>query len=155
MSARFSGCKALLAVIALGVAGCGLIGMLIDRPSSGTRLAEAKARWVARPFSEYRLVIQEQTRGGTCDQDVQIQDEQIQRVFQNGCVRLPSWTISNLFTWAEQLADYKIRCYPTDVTCVCHAIYTKHAVFDPHLGYPQSVIYEWQLQPNWAYLNHW
>jgi hypothetical protein len=144
----------LLACVALGAAGCGLGALLLDGPAADTQLAAARARWAARPFSSYRLVVDEETNDGHCGLDVRVQDEQIRQVFRNGCGRLPNWTL-NLFTWAEQHADYKSRCYPSDVTCVCFSIYTTRTSFDPQLGYPQSVSYRWELEPNWGYRNHW
>jgi hypothetical protein len=145
----------LLLLVAIGIAGCGLGALLQDRTDSDAQLAVARARWAARSFSSYRLVVEEETNGGGCGQDVRVQNEQIRQVFRNGCVRSPNWTINNLFTWVEQQSDYKSRCYPSDVTCVCFSIYTTHASFDPHLGYPQRITYRWELEPNWGYLNHW
>jgi hypothetical protein len=147
--------RRLLACVALVVLSCGLLGLLLARPVSGVRLADARARWAGRSFSDYRLVVEEQTNTGRCGQDVRIRDEQIRQVFANDCVRLPSWTISNIFTWTEQLSEYKSRCYPSDITCVCFSIYTTEAVYNAPLGYPQSVTYRWELQPNFGYLNHW
>jgi Family of unknown function (DUF6174) len=145
----------LLAYVALGVASCGLGALLLKQPSIDDQLTAARARWATRPFSNYRLVVEEQINAGRCGQDVRVQDEQIREVFGNGCVRQANWTIDNLFTWAEQHGDYKSRCYPSDVTCVCFSIYTTHVSFDPQLGYPQSVTYPWELEPNWGYANHW
>jgi hypothetical protein len=145
----------LLACVVLSMAGCGVATLLLDQPSIGTQLIAARERWAARSFSSYRLVVDEQTNAGRCGQDVRVQDERIREIFSNNCVRLANWTINNLFTWAEQHGDYKSRCYPSDVTCVCFSIYTTRASFDPQLGYPQSITYRWELEPNWAYYNHW
>jgi hypothetical protein len=154
LHARSSVLWLLLACAALA-AGCGLGTSLLGGPALDAQLAAARERWAARPFSSYRLVVEEETNTGRCGQDVRVQDEQIRQVFRNGCVRMPNWTVSNLFTWAEQHSDFKSRCYPSDVTCVCFSIYTTRASFDPGLGYPQSITYRWELAPNWSYLNHW
>ena len=155
LRARSSVLWLLLACVALGGAGCGLGALLLDGAATGAQLVAARERWAARSFSSYRLVVEEETNAGHCGLDVRVQHEQIRQVFRNGCGRLPNWTVGNLFTWAEQHGDYKSRCYPSDVTCVCFSIYTTQTSFDPQLGYPQSVTYRWDLEPNWGYANHW
>ncbi|HEX5691280.1 MAG TPA: hypothetical protein VFX76_14800, partial [Roseiflexaceae bacterium] len=87
--------------------------------------------------------------------DLEIHNEHIRQVGHNSCVRLPTWTVSNLFTWVAQLEDGRTRCFPTNITCACYTIYSARASYDTQLGYPQSITYEWNLRPNWAYSNHW
>lgn len=134
--------------------GCGVLAALM---SSAPRedLAAARARWAGHAVKQYRLLVNEATASGSCSQEVQVANEQITAVSLNECVRIPSWTVSNLFTWAAGLEAYASRCYPSDVTCVCHAIYTTQTRFDPQLGYPQQISYRWHLTLNWAYLGHW
>jgi hypothetical protein len=149
----------MLGLLAIGLSvallACGLIGALAGRAAPNTGLVAARARWDTRTFNRYQLAVQEETPAGGCRQELQIQDERIVAVVQNQCVRLPSWTVSNLFTWAAGLNDHVVRCYPSDVACVCHATYTAHASFDPQLGYPHQITYQWKLQTNWAYFGHW
>jgi hypothetical protein len=76
-------------------------------------------------------------------------------VLYNHCGRLPSWTVSNLFTWVEQTDRTTTRCYPSAVTCVCYLVYGLRADYDSRLGYPQRVTYAWHLRLNWSYLGHW
>ncbi|HEX9369940.1 MAG TPA: hypothetical protein VF897_03010, partial [Roseiflexaceae bacterium] len=45
--------------------------------------------------------------------------------------------------------------YPSPVACVCHMNYTARASFDPRLGYPRTITYQWALATNWAYRGHW
>ena len=115
----------------------------------------AKARWDARPFSDYQLVVQEETEASSCHQASQIRAEKIDRVLQNRCVRLPSWTVDNLFLWAEQASTVPTRCYPSAVTCVCYKVNSVRTTYDPLLGYPQRVTQAWSLRLNWAYMGHW
>jgi hypothetical protein len=142
-------------VIGVGLLICGGLWMLPRRSAPDMALTTAKARWAARGFASYRLVVREETRGGGCQQDVTIDHEQIRSVALNRCVHIPSWTVSNLFTWFERLEPYASRCYPTPVACVCHMIYTTHASYDAELGYPERVTYAWRLQTNWGYRGHW
>lgn len=147
--------RGLAASLAIGLLACGLLGALVGALAPAGDLAAARVRWSARVFSRYRLVVDEQTRAGSCRQELQIDDERIVGVLQNHCVRVPSWTVSNLFTWVSGLNDGAARCYPSAVACVCHAIYSARASFDPQLGYPRQVTYRWDLQTNWGYPGHW
>ena len=134
---------------------CAMLAALATRAAPADDLPSARMRWAAHAFRRYRLVVNEETSAGSCRQDVQVENEQITSVVLNECVRIPSWTISNLFTWTAGLDSYSSRCYPSTVTCVCHAIYTAQTRFDPQLGYPQQIIHRWNLRTNWAYFGHW
>jgi len=134
---------------------CGILAALATRAAPVDDIASARERWAAHPFRHYRLVVNEETAASSCRQDVQIENEQITSVELNECVRIPSWTVSNLFAWAAGLDPYSSRCYPSAVTCVCHAIYTAQTRFDPQFGYPQQIAHRWNLKTNWAYFGHW
>jgi hypothetical protein len=140
---------------AVALLACAALVPVAGVAGQASELAAAKARWKARSFSGYRLVVQEETNASSCRQAVEIRDEQIVRVLLNRCGRLPSWTVSNLFTWAEQAGNPSSRCYPSTVTCVCHQAYSLRASYDAMLGYPQSISQAWSLRLNWAYLGHW
>src|SRR4051812_32765212 len=101
--------RALLIAVGAVLLGSGLLWLLPHPSAIDAELAAAKARWAARSFSRYRLVVQEETRAGGCQQDMFVEDEQIRSVAQNHCVRVPSWTVTNLFTWAQQLDVYSSR----------------------------------------------
>jgi hypothetical protein len=133
---------------------CGMLAALAVRVRPD-ELAAARVRWNAHAFRRYRLVVNEETAAGSCRQDVQVENEQITSVVLNECVRIPSWTVSTLFTWAAGLDPYSSRCYPSAVTCVCYAIYTAQTRFDPQFGYPQQIVHRWNLKTNWAYFGHW
>jgi hypothetical protein len=142
----------------LGLAGALLACAALARVAGGapeSEFAAARARWDARPFSGYQLVVQEETEASSCRQASEIRAEKIDRVLENRCVRLAGWTVSNLFLWAEQASSLPSRCYPSAVTCVCYKVYSLRTSYDPLLGYPQSVTQAWGLRLNWAYLGHW
>ncbi len=146
---------ALLALAAGLALACALLATLAGWLAGGDELGAARERWASRPLARYRLVVSEETSAGGCRQDVRVQNERIVAVLQNQCVRVASWTVSNLFAWAAGLDRRSTRCYPTDVTCVCHAIYSAEARYDPQLGYPRQITYQWRLETNWAYAGHW
>jgi hypothetical protein len=143
----------------LGIAGaltvCALLALVADGLAYESEFVAARARWDARSFANYQLVVQEATEASSCRQASEIRAEKIDRVLQNRCVRLPSWTVSNLFVWAEQTSAVPERCYPSTVTCVCYKVYSRNTSFDPLLGYPQVVTQAWHLRLNWAYMPHW
>ena len=91
---------------------CALLALVAGGPAYESEFVAARARWDARSFSNYRLVIQEQTEASSCSQATEIRAEKIDRVLENRCVRLPSWTVSNLFLWAEQTSAVPERCTP-------------------------------------------
>ena len=153
--ARHSTIGLLLLSVGFGVLACGLLGALAASAAPGDDLLAARARWAAHPLPRYRLVVDEETNAGSCRQDLRISGERIAEVLQNRCVRVPSWTVANLFGWAAGLEDHAARCYPSAVACVCHIVYTTRASFDPQLGYPQRIAYQWKLTTNWAYPGHW
>ena len=155
LCARLWAHKWALLGFAVALLSCVALAPVAGGAGQASEFTAAKARWAARSFSSYQLVIQEETNAGSCRQAVEIRDEQIARVLLNRCVRLPSWTVNNLFTWAEQAGDPSSRCYPSTVTCVCYQAYSLRASYDPTLGYPQSITQAWSLHLNWAYLGHW
>jgi hypothetical protein len=134
---------------------CGILAALATHAAPVDDISSARQRWAAHAFRRYRLVVSEETSAGGCRQDVQVENEQITAVALNECVRIPSWTVSNLFARAAGLDSYSSRCYPSAVTCVCHAIYTAQTRFDPRFGYPQQITQRWNLTTNWAYFGHW
>jgi hypothetical protein len=142
----------------LGVAGvlmaCAVLALLVGDVRA-SELGAAMARWDARSFANYQLVVQEETEASSCRQASEIRAEKIDRVLLNRCVRLAGWTVSNLFLWAEQASAVPSRCYPSAVTCVCYKVYSQHISYDPLLGYPQVVTQAWHLRLNWAYMPHW
>jgi len=142
----------------LGFAGI-LLACAALAPVAGraqvSELMAARARWDARPFANYQLVVQEETEASSCRQASEIRAEKIERVLLNRCVRLPGWTVSSLFLWAEQSGSAPSRCYPSAVTCVCYKVYSRQISYDPQLGYPLSVTHAWRLRLNWAYMLHW
>jgi hypothetical protein len=100
-------------------------------------LVQAKARWSARPFSGYRLVLRRGNplHGETCRQDVSIQDDNVIYVALNTCPRLS--TISDLFKQLEDDMAY-VHWGPNGVGCDVRAVYP---VYDPQLGYPLQIDY--------------
>src|SRR6478735_12586016 len=104
-------CVALLA--------CGLSVLFIPRPSSiasrAQQLADARNRWLSQPVPHYRLVMQAPS---WCSLDVEIQAEQVVRVFENSCPSAPQ-TVTGMFEMIKQLdsAAGTIFCAPSGCEC--------------------------------------
>ncbi len=139
----------LLLCCAIGLAGCEAIE-LIDRPSlQPGALTAARARWLLRAPARYRLLIEEQSLGVPCRQEMEISHGQIIAVRQNTCPHLP-WTIAELFARIERdqrNADLSLSgC--TVAGCACRRFPIFHAAYDPLLGYPSERSVGIRLTPN-------
>jgi len=133
----------------LAVAGNG------GRPSVRQELARAEQQWSARLAPSYRIVIQQQTRAGVCEQDLEVRDERVRTVYRNQCNQPPIWTVSRLFGWVEQLERPASVCYPSAGQCTCRVSARARVTFDPQLGYPRHISYEWGLRPHWENPHYW
>src|SRR6266508_4743709 len=94
---RRSGALAVTLAIFGVLLACGLSALLGSRPSStfsrAQALADARNRWLSQPVPHYRLVMQAPS---WCRLDVEIQAEQVVRVFEDSCPTSPR-TITGLF----------------------------------------------------------
>jgi hypothetical protein len=92
---------------------------------------------------------------GVCEQDLEIRNDRVQTVYQNQCAQPPIWTVPRLFSWVRQLGQPAGLCYPSSLQCTCRVSTHLQVLFDPQLGYPRQVLYEWGLRPNWESLDYW
>lgn len=144
-----------------GVALLGLVWMTFmlattsGRPAQREELARARQQWNAQLLNDYRIVIQHQTRTGVCEQDLEVRDGQIHTVHRNQCNQPPNWTVSRLFDWVAQLEQPASICYPSTNQCTCRVSSIVRVSFDPQLGYPKHVRYDWGLRPYWENVQYW
>lgn len=115
----------------------------------------AEQIWYTQPLSHYRIVIQQRTRTGTCEQDLEIHDDRVQTIHLNQCAQPLVWTVPRLFSWVRQLGQPAGRCYPSPMQCTCRVSTHTQVVFDTQMGYPRHVQYEWTLRPNWENIHYW
>ncbi len=159
----------MLAVLAGGAALMILAAMLVDGLATSPReaaheFAAAQARWEGCPFSHYRLVSQFSSNipsvGLGCQRELEIQGEQVIKVFQNTCPRWPEgMTVTDIFRlfrrYVPQIADLlptplpgrpTPTPYPSDSTLGkwvrasdgC-SYYFVVADYDAQLGYPHQI----------------
>lgn len=118
-------------------------------------LAQARARWETRPFSAYQLQIGQETRTRQCAQHILARDERTTEAQHNSCGQPPTWTVTRLFNWIAELERSPVRCYPGPARCACRAKAQVDVTYDPVLGYPQAVVYEWRRGPNYFSAAYW
>lgn len=129
-------------VLALGGAWLGLA-----RPSE---FAAAQARWSKRPFSCYRLVV-DQVSPITCHYDVDIHTEKVVTTFQNTCPQ-PLMTVSDMFNViGSQLRKHE--CGPNG--CDCDGPIGILAKYDAQFGYPTQWEIRTRPELRWQSLFGW
>lgn len=145
----------LLAVLLL-VGSCVSIGMLSWSASPAQRRAEAQQRWVARAFASYRIAIRIEYGGNSCAQELETDGERLRRIVANSC--RVSWigvtTVARLFEISE-LLDRPTPCYSSLQSCSCYRVVQGSVAYDPQLGYPTSIVYRRQVQPNVTDFEYW
>jgi hypothetical protein len=148
---RFSRLAVILAIFGVLLA-CGLSALLGLRPSSSfsraQALADARNRWLSQPIAHYRLVMQAPS---WCRLDVEIQAEQVVRVFEDSCPSTPQ-TVTGMFDMIKQLDSEagKIFCAPAG--CECTEVRYITASYDQQLGFPRSIRLRRERQTNWPEL---
>jgi len=146
-------CWALLIGGLVGVFGCVALSLLFEpaaNPVNIVELATARSRWAARPFSKYRILIEDDN--GQCHQDAAVQDETVVTGFHNDC-RIPLRTVTSLFSLIEGVQPSRYRC--VDYGCACDTVMSVYTVYDAQLGYPTEIMFQWNVQANWRHLDYW
>jgi hypothetical protein len=139
------GATALLAVFA-----CVALA-LSARPSTSARQqerAEAQARWDARGFTGYRMVLEE----ASCTADYEVRAERVTWGYESPCGRGQARAISNLFSLISR-GDEARSC--SGPGCSCERITTIEARYDAELGYPRQITIHTRLWPNWGQASFW
>lgn len=143
--------RSLLLGVAAALLSCVLLALVLPQAPPDERVRErtaAEARWAARPFARYRLVLQDRF----CHQDVEIHGDQVVTVFRNTCEH-PAWTIADLFRLIARDQTVSIPCIA--MGCACDDILTVRATYDPTLGYPQTIRVRVHATPNWRHPDYW
>jgi hypothetical protein len=96
-------------------------------------LDTVRAKWEARTFTRYRLVI-ETTSLRDCREDVEVKDEVVTTIFENSCGA--TRTITDLFNYVESTITSR-ECGPNG--CECDGVISVEAAYHPQLGYPLSM----------------
>lgn len=145
---------ALLSVaLVLPLAACIGAGAWISRDTRAREASRreylaARARWDARPFRDYRLVVQD----GSCTYDVLVRRGQINSGYRDSC-NLRARTVESLFALVGGNGTPATHC--SVYGCLCETVTRVVAEYDTTLGYPRKLIMESTLRPNWLHLDLW
>ena len=148
---RFRALAVILAIFGVLLA-CGLSALLSWRPSSSfaraQALADARNRWLSQPVPHYRLVMQAPS---WCRLDVEIQAEQVVRVFEDSCPSTPQ-TVTGMFDMITQLDNESGKIFCAPAGCECIEVRYITASYDQQLGFPRSIRLRRERQANWPEL---
>jgi Family of unknown function (DUF6174) len=147
-AATLLGLLALALLLGAGGLGWRLGGARIE-------LEQARQRWEARPFRNYRIEV-EQRLGTSCRYAVEVRDERITSVTYNSCSQLIWWRdlpvlpMGALFT---RLATAAGTCGPDG--CRCDGVVLLAADYDPALGYPRTAQLRAEPTMRWLHPAYW
>jgi hypothetical protein len=138
-------------IVVLGIlSACGLAGWLTAQGDSRAQLAAAEARWQARPFLSYRLVVE--TRVG-CQLEVEVTDEQVVSVVRPSPCGTSGRTVKELFDVVKRNKPIVQEC--TFYNCVCRQEISVYASYDPQWGYPRRISVWLAREINWTKPDLW
>lgn len=147
---------ALMLIPLLIITGCALMGMLSWSVSPAQRRAEAEQRWNARTFANYRIAIRIEYGNNACAQELETNGDRLRRIVANSC--RVSWigatTVARLFE-ISQLLDRPTPCYASMQSCSCYRVLQGSVAYDAQLGYPTTIVYRREVQPNVTNPEYW
>jgi hypothetical protein len=137
------------AAVAALLLACALAGLTLPSPAEGLReRGAALARWQARPFADYRLVVQDES----CYYDVHVRNGQVSSSFRDSCL-FQARSVDALF----DVADRDRRVTPNCGTrgCLCETLTRVAASYHPQLGYPKLLEVAVEIRTNWLSPDVW
>lgn len=140
---------ALTLVLALALAGCGA--------RQDYDLQAAIARWQARPLGHYQLDTTDVLGSRTCNQSVEVRDEQLVRVIDNTCQYPNLWAVSWLFHHTSRALAPPNTCALLDPVagCICRTTAEVAVEYDPAYGYPRVIVVRPTWQAAWQGSGYW
>jgi hypothetical protein len=137
----------LLGALAAALA-CALGWALLVVDARGVEQREARARWAARPFGDYRLVAQDEH----CTYDVLVRRGQVNAGLGDGC-NFRARAIDALFALASRDREASAVCGPRG--CLCEVVTHVRADYHPRLGYPTELRIAAEMRPLWRSPDVW
>jgi hypothetical protein len=143
-------------LVLLMIASCAAMSALFwPQPSSHQRL-EARSRWLARPFSSYRIAIRVEYAGDVCAQELETKGENLGRIVYNNC--RPTWlgltTVARLFEIDDRL-ERPQPCYSLSQVCTCVRVRQGDIAYDTQFGYPVAIVFRREIRPNLLSSDYW
>jgi hypothetical protein len=130
---------------------CGGATLLLTPSAEGAgdaELAAARARWAARPFTSYRMVIVDLR----CRMQIEVAGERVVSTTPSNCPQ-GSRSVDELFQLIERDGTVGIACAYSN--CSCDDVYHIRAHFDPQLGFPLRIEVRLTPTPNWRHPDYW
>ena len=138
------------------LSSCGATSVLLGRQPTSQQRLQAQQLWLARPFSDYRMVVRFEYAGYVCSQELESRGEKLHRVIHNSC--RPTWlglaTVERLFEIGERL-DRPQPCYSLSHVCTCARVRQGDVAYDARLGYPTLIAYRREIGPNLLNADYW
>lgn len=129
---------------------------LLSTPPKTLRIT-AHERWTARPFRDYRVMVQMWKANHTCRQELTVQGSYIE-IDQNTCGMfwLPLMTVERLFERSTSL-EAGSRCYASvqGPDCACQLMAMGAAVYDDQWGYPRVFTLDYTTVPALYHPDYW
>jgi hypothetical protein len=142
--------RAVVAVVTALVLSCALMAVAIPE-TRGTRRASSVERWDARPFRDYRVVVQVSFTGRTCFQEIEVRDGAEYLAYDScGSSWLATLSVSRLFELSQRL-ERPAECFPSSRNCVCHRLRVGSIHYDEELGFPTTITWRRELRANWQH----
>lgn len=143
--------RALIAgsITAIVVAMIAVVGW---QRSPAAEFNRARAAWQRNAVAHYRLVIERPQIW--CQQDVEVQNEQIVTVIENNCP-IESLTVSMLYDRIADLDGLQTDAFLPVNLCTCRSELQARVRYDPDLSYPIGVTITEVREVNWRELSCW
>lgn len=139
----------LAAGVAAALVACALGAALRTPPAAAAPAhAEALARWRARTFADYELVVQEDN----CTYDVRVRRGHVTSGRFDLCSR-QARPVDALFQIVERDREVTPACGPRG--CLCETLTRVRADYDPQLGYPTTIAIAAETRTRWESPDVW
>lgn len=145
--------------LAIGFLFLTSLGLLAAQSWPGlpaSRRLRAQQLWSERKFINYHATVRVEYWGSVCSQEIVVEGEQLRQIVRNDC-RL-SWlslmTVGRLFEISESL-EHPIPCFIATQTCSCYRVLNGEIIYDSQLGYPRTISYRREINPNLLQLDYW
>lgn len=148
---------ALVNLAALAVLTVGLLGGLatLEGDPRDRRLA-AEARWERLALANYRIAVAANLSGARCLQDLEVRGGRTVTTLRDTCNHawLGQLTVARLFELSQRL-EQPPSCFPWAQNCMCRRVRIGRTDYEPAQGYPRSVAWRRELQPNLLHRDYW
>lgn len=115
----------------------------------------AQQVWKAQSITSYHIVVRAFFAGRTCAQEIEVRGTR-HYMLRDTCNSswLSSLTVDRLFELSARL-EAGPECFPSKQDCICHRVRIGAIEYDPNHGFPTSIGWRREMQPNWQHPAYW